>query len=102
VFTRPTGEPLSLTGLSTAFKVRLRQAGLPDDVRLHDLRHGASTIAGHSVSEPVTVQRGLGHSSLRMTEMYMAHSFSDAELHAADAVAAAIYGVEETESVSNG
>jgi integrase len=55
VFTNLDGEPMAPDRLSRSFKKLAEQAGLPP-VRLHDLRHGAATLAqGRGVASDVSV-----------------------------------------------
>lgn len=44
VFATHTGTPLSHRNMLRAFKVALKRAGLPEAIRIHDLRHAAVTI----------------------------------------------------------
>ncbi|MBN1174993.1 MAG: site-specific integrase, partial [Micromonosporaceae bacterium] len=66
VFTTPTGEALHPADVTDHFHHLTRQAGLPP-VRLHDLRHGAATIALAAGVEMKVVQEMLRHSSYTVT-----------------------------------
>ncbi|GIJ09166.1 tyrosine-type recombinase/integrase [Micromonospora andamanensis] len=66
LFTRPTGEWVEPNWLSDYFDRLVRKAGLPP-IRLHDLRHGAATIALAAGTEMKVVQDMLGHSSISLT-----------------------------------
>jgi integrase len=66
VFTASTGNPLSGTSYSQAWK-RARTNQWPDDltfakVTLYDLRHSAATLMLRSGVVPAEVARRLGHS----------------------------------------
>lgn len=63
---RPTGEWVEPNCLSDYFERLVRKAGLPP-IRLHDLRHGAATIALAAGTEMKAVQDMLGHSSISLT-----------------------------------
>ncbi|WP_373684409.1 tyrosine-type recombinase/integrase [Micromonospora thermarum] len=52
--------------MSDYFDRLVRKAGLPP-IRLHDLRHGAATIALAAGTEMKVVQDMLGHSSISLT-----------------------------------
>ncbi|MFD0772369.1 tyrosine-type recombinase/integrase [Streptomonospora algeriensis] len=66
VFTAPRGNALAPDSLTRLFQRRLRQSGLPP-VRLHDLRHGAATLALAAGAELKVVQAMLGHASIVVT-----------------------------------
>jgi hypothetical protein len=66
VFTNPVGEPLNPDYLSRRFRYLVRRSGLPP-VRLHDLRHGAATLAHAVGADLKTVQEQLGHTSIVLT-----------------------------------
>ncbi|WP_213013460.1 tyrosine-type recombinase/integrase [Paractinoplanes toevensis] len=62
MFTHPDGRPLRPGWLSHRFRTLVRKLGLPS-VRLHDLRHGAASLAGAAGVELKVIQHDLGHSS---------------------------------------
>lgn len=66
VFTNPAGHPLNPDYLTRRFRYLVRQSGLPP-VRLHDLRHGAATLAHAAGADLKTVQEQLGHTSIVLT-----------------------------------
>lgn len=66
VFTTLTGAPLIGQTVTTAFKVLLKRAGLPD-VRFHDLRHTHATLLFSQGVHPKVVQERLGHSQISVT-----------------------------------
>jgi integrase len=66
VFTDPHGRPLNPDYLTRRFRYLVGQSGLPP-VRLHDLRHGAATLAHAAGADPKTVQEQLGHTSIVLT-----------------------------------
>jgi integrase len=66
VFTGVNGDPISPDRLTRLFKKLIAEHGLPP-VRLHDLRHGAATLALAAGVELKVVQEMLGHSSIVLT-----------------------------------
>ena len=66
VFTGLNGDPMAPDRLTRHFRQLSGEAGLPP-VRLHDLRHGAATLALAAGAELKTVQDLLGHSSIVLT-----------------------------------
>ena len=66
VFTRATGEWIPPNWLSDHFDRLVSRVGVPP-IRLHDLRHGAATIALAAGAEMKVVQDMLGHSSITLT-----------------------------------
>ncbi|MEU7615373.1 tyrosine-type recombinase/integrase [Micromonospora rifamycinica] len=66
MFTRSDGEPINPNYATTRFRILVRRAGLPP-VRLHDLRHGAASLAHEAGADLKTLQDLLGHSSIVIT-----------------------------------
>lgn len=66
VFTTSTGEAVHPADVTDHFQHLARQAGLPP-IRLHDLRHGAATLALAAGVDMKTVQHMLRHSSITIT-----------------------------------
>ncbi len=78
------GDPMAPDRLTRIFKTLAAEAGLPP-VRLHDLRHGAATLALAAGVDLRTVQEMLGHSSIVLT----ADTYTNSrELHQAPPLAA--------------
>jgi integrase len=66
VFTNIGGQPISPDRLSINFTKLIAASGLPP-VRLHDLRHGAASLALQAGADLKVVQDQLGHSSIVLT-----------------------------------
>ena len=66
VFTCLNGDPMAPDRLTRTFKKLAALAGLPP-IRLHDLRHGAASLALSAGVELKVVQEMLGHSSIVLT-----------------------------------
>ncbi len=71
LLTTNKGTQLSKRALQKAFKKCIRKAGLPEHYSIHSLRHTYGTYlfeaSGHNLR---LVQEQLGHSSVRITEVY--------------------------------
>ena len=89
VFTRNTGEPINPNYATTRFRILTNRAGLPP-VRLHDLRHGAASLAHEAGADLKTVQNLLGHSSIVVTADTYTSILPDAQRRRADATAALV------------
>ncbi|NUR27929.1 MAG: tyrosine-type recombinase/integrase [Catenulispora sp.] len=89
VFTGPDGSPLHPAWVTDQFKLLLREAGLPP-IRLHDLRHGAATLALANGVDIKVVQEMLGHSSATITRDTDTSVVDERPLAAADAIGAAL------------
>jgi integrase len=66
LFTTEDGDWLHPGMLTDFFERRVAKAGLPP-VRLHDLRHGAATLAFAAGADLKMIQAMLGHSSITIT-----------------------------------
>ena len=66
MFTYADGRPIRPEYLTHRFRELIRQLGLPP-IRLHDLRHGAATLALASRTDLKVIQQMLGHSSIVTT-----------------------------------
>ena len=89
VFTNLNGDPMAPDRLTRMFKKLAAQAGLPP-VRLHDLRHGAASLALSPGLDLRVVQDMLGHSSIVLTADTYTSVLPDAAYSAAEKVAALI------------
>jgi integrase len=65
-FVRPDGQVWNPTSVSQRFRRLIIRAGLPP-VRLHDLRHGAATIALAAGIDIKVVSEQLGHTTTTLT-----------------------------------
>ena len=66
VFTQTDGQPLHPDFLTRRFRALVERSGLPP-VRLHDLRHGAASLAHSAGADLKTLQELLGHTSIVLT-----------------------------------
>ena len=73
VFTTLQGKMLSKRYIDRAFKAALKRAGLPDSIRVHDLRHGVATQWLSAGVNPVVVSKRLGHSNVAFTLQVYGH-----------------------------
>jgi integrase len=90
VFTKLDGESLNPRGVSQAFQVRRKNAGLPH-VRLHDLRHGAATLELEGEVNLEMIRRRMGHARISTTiDLHARHEIESSERAAADTVAGLI------------
>ncbi|MGE5483675.1 MAG: site-specific integrase [Ignavibacteriales bacterium] len=67
VFVTLRGTPISGRNLVRTFKTLLGKAGLPDDIRFHDLRHTSASLLLAAGVHPKVVSERLGHSGIRIT-----------------------------------
>jgi integrase len=67
VFPSTVGTPLSHRNVVRSFKALLECAGLPQAVRLYDLRHTCATLLLSRNVHPKYVQELLGHASIALT-----------------------------------
>ena len=86
MFTEQDGQPLHPAKVTERFKELVVQAGLPP-IRLHDLRHGAATLALATGVEMKVVQAMLRHSSITITSDTYTSVLPQVAREAADATA---------------
>ncbi|WP_158578955.1 tyrosine-type recombinase/integrase [Spongiactinospora rosea] len=86
VFAAPDGNWLRPDHLTTRFHALVRASGLPP-IRLHDLRHGAATLALAAGTNLKVVQHTLGHSSIVVTADTYTSVLPETYHHAATATA---------------
>ena len=66
MFTYADGRPIQPEYLTHRFRELIKELDLPP-IRLHDLRHGAATLALASRTDLKVIQQMLGHSSIVTT-----------------------------------
>jgi integrase len=71
VFSDPSGRPYRVGSVSAKFKRFARKAGLTEEIHFHCLRHTNGSCLIDCGSPISHVQRILGHSSVRVTEIYI-------------------------------
>ncbi|WP_281370228.1 tyrosine-type recombinase/integrase [Micromonospora carbonacea] len=86
VFAQPDGQPLHPDYLTRRFRRLVTDSALPP-VRLHDLRHGAATLAHCAGADLKTVQEQLGHTSTVLTADTYTSALLDLHLTVAEATA---------------
>jgi integrase len=86
MFTYADGRPIRPEYLTHRFRELIRELGLPP-IRLHDLRHGAATLALASHADLKVIQQMLGHSSIVTTADTYTSVLPEAAHHAAQATA---------------
>ena len=89
VFTGPDGSPLHPAWVTDQFNRLVREADLPP-IRLHDLRHGAASLALSAGVDIKVVQEMLGHSSSAITRDTYTSVYDELKATAVGAVAGAI------------
>ncbi|WP_030750851.1 site-specific integrase [Streptomyces sp. NRRL F-5135] len=86
VFTKENGELLHPANVTRHFIELYEEIGLPP-VRLHDLRHGAATLAHAAGADLKDIQEMLGHSSITITADTYTSLLPEADLAIAEAAA---------------
>ncbi|WP_406307980.1 site-specific integrase [Streptomyces griseoaurantiacus] len=86
VFTKENGELLHPANVTRRFIELYEEIGLPP-VRLHDLRHGAATLAHAAGADLKDIQEMLGHSSITITADTYTSLLPEADLAIAEAAA---------------
>jgi integrase len=79
VFTSANGQPLSNANFrNRVWLPALRDADLPHDLRIHDLRHTCASLLIAQGTHPKAIQAHLGHSSITVTLDRYGHLFPNA------------------------
>jgi len=86
VFVRADGSPIHPGYASCRFRLLVRHVDVPP-IRLHDLRHGAASIAYEAGADLKTLQDLLGHSSIVITADTYTSVLPRAQRRCADATA---------------
>ena len=94
VFTTRQGKVLSKRYIDRVFKQALVAANLPDDIRVHDLRHGMATQWLSKGINPRVVSERLGHSNVAFTLQVYGHVLPHDEAIAAGAMEDEVMGQE--------
>jgi integrase len=90
VFTAPKGGPLRHHNFyQRLFCPALARAGLPEQIRFHDLRHTCASLLIAQGAHPKAIQAHLGHSSIQVTMDRYGHLLPDVLEHLADRLDAA-------------
>ncbi len=87
LFVQPNGEPVTASGLVSAWRRALKRAGITN-LRFHDLRHTFGTRALRKTGNLKLTQKLLGHRDIRSTMRY-AHVMDDDMRLALDALSEA-------------
>lgn len=77
VFTNPWGRPLHSSHVYQRFKKALDRAGLPREVRVHDLRHSVATMLLGQETPLAVISALLGHSGIAITADTYTHADLD-------------------------
>ena len=94
LFTGKTGQPINPNYATTRFRILTKRAGLPP-VRLHDLRHGAASLAHEAGADLKTLQDLLGHSSIVVTADTYTSVLPDSQRRCADTTAALVLAASQ-------
>lgn len=86
VFPSEVGTPMIPRNLLRHFKGALKQAGLPDSIRFHDLRHSCATFLIAQGVHPRVVMEILGHSQISVTMNTYGHVMPETQQEAIDKV----------------
>lgn len=70
LFPAENGNPKTPSNMLREFKLTLKAAGLPEEIRMHDLRHTAATHAGEMGMEEYVIAAMLGHGKANATRRY--------------------------------
>jgi integrase len=88
IFAAGNGNPLMQRNVVRSFKAALRRAGLPETIRIHDLRHAHATALRATGADIKDVSERLGHRDTTITNDLYTHAIAGR-----DASVAARFGV---------
>ncbi len=83
VFCSHSGTPLQPRNVVRSFKRLLRRSGLPETIRLYDLRHAHATALLAAGVHPKVASERLGHASVALTLDTYTHSVQGLDADAA-------------------
>ncbi|MDA2980129.1 MAG: site-specific integrase [Actinomycetota bacterium] len=84
VFTSTQGEPIRLQNFRRrVWAPAIERAGLPVDLRIHDMRHTAASLLANAGVPIKSVQEHLGHSSIVVTMDRYSHLYPGTRRHVA-------------------
>jgi len=86
VICRKDGRPFSASTLQSVFKRLLKEAGISEDTRIHDLKHTSATLQLRAGVAMKVVSQRLGHSSIVITMDLYGHVLDDMQDQAATAM----------------
>jgi integrase len=93
VFTTTIGGPLNISKLTrNNFKPALKRAGLPQSVRLYDLRHTCATLLMQAGENPKVVSERLGHSTITLTLDVYCHALPTMQEAASQKLESILFG----------
>jgi integrase len=95
VFPSEVGTPYNPHNLWRSFKADLKRIGLPQSIRLHDLRHAVASLIAQSGYASTVARDVLGHSTTSITERVYIHSYSADERAALEDVARKLQDTSE-------
>lgn len=69
--------PMTLVGVHNWFKRALKEAGLPETIKMHEMRHSAADNLWRETGDIVHAKQLLRHKSVGTTEAYLHPSMDD-------------------------
>jgi integrase len=93
VFTYTDGRPIAPDRLTRLFAKLVESSALPP-IRLHDLRHGAASLALSAGTDLKVVSAMLGHASIQLTADTYTSVLPDTAHQAAENTAALLFGAD--------
>jgi len=96
VFSSAEGQPLRRNFYRRHFKPAVRNAGLPEALRFHDLRHTCAAMLIAQGAHPKEMQERLGHSTIRLTFDRYGHLFPGLDERLRDGLEAGFRAAQQT------